>query len=299
MKKILFFLLFLAFFIIPAYSQPNELVVQGISLYTQGKWQESYDAFSKALDADPQNTLVVSYLLDIARKKGDLMATIDAFQRKTMASPEDPVLRAQLGVAYIAQGLYDANRLNDVLEELKQSLSLSPDLSLAYSGMGLVYYVKRMMPRAKGYFLKALEINPNDVVALERLGEILMLDEQKPSESLNLFRKINEILPNYPDGYFYAGSALQKIDQPQDAIEAFKKCMDLDPNGYLEGYWAPIRIADLYLLAGDKTSALEYLQKAQVIAPKSVYIKNKIKELQAPPKTEEKTKTSKEAPKGK
>jgi len=286
MRKLLLFLLILTALAIPAYSQPNELITQGITLYTEGKWQESYDVFLKALDAEPQNTLVLSYLLDLGRKKGDLMATIDIFQRKTLGNPEDAVSHAQLGVAYIAQGLYDSNRLNDVLEELKQALNLSPDLSLAYSGMGLVYYVKRMMPRAKGYFLKALAINPNDVVALERLGEILMVDEQKPSESLKLFKKTTDLLPNYPDGYFYAGSALQKLNQPDEAIESFKKCLEMDPKGYLEGYWAPIRIADLYMTKGDKANALDYLQKALVISPKSTYLKNKIKDIENSQKVE-------------
>ncbi|MCL5036625.1 MAG: tetratricopeptide repeat protein [Chloroflexi bacterium] len=265
---------------LPAAAEDNRVLLdEGMKLYLQKDWAQARDKFYEAVKQSPDNPLAIMFLLSAAIRAADLQPLIQEFQKKALDNPNDHVAQAQLGFTYMSRGLYDRDLMENALEELQSVAKADPSLSLPYSAMGLIYFEKRMMPRAKGYFLKSLHNNPEDVISLEYLGNILMIDEKKYPDALEMYTKITKIVPNYPDGYFFAGSCLERMEKFDEAVEYFKKCMELDPNGVMKGYFAPRRIADIYYQLGDNEEAVVYYQKALELSPDSRFIKERIESI--------------------
>jgi tetratricopeptide (TPR) repeat protein len=254
---------------LPGFAQQSAVnpFEEGLGLYYQKRFDESMESFLEAMEKNPRDTMAVSFYLAAGHKAGKLVSAVNMLESKSIAQGDTDLGKAQVGIGYVSRGMLDQSLLQEAMTVLREVLSKDPDLSIANSGMGMVYYHRRLMPRAKGFFVKALQSNPNDLMALELLGEILMVDEKNPKDALNFFNKIIELSPNYSDAYFGAASAYQRLGDKENAIRYFQKCMEIDKLGVLKGYFAPLRIGDIYLEDQKWEKAEEYYKAALVINP--------------------------------
>lgn len=249
---------------------------EGLQLYYQKRFKESMGFFKEALEKDPLDTMAVSFYLSASYRSDQLIQTVNELEKQSLENEDNPAYRSYVGIGYFTRGLIDSSMMDEARSIFKEILAENPDLSIANTGMGMVYYQKRLIPRAKGYFIKAQRINPNDLMALEKLGEILMVDDKKPEEALKFFNRIIEMSPNYSDGYFYAASAYQRLGNIEEAVELFKKCMEIDPLGVLQGYNAPVRLGDIYLKQEEWEEAEKYYKLALAISPDNLYAQTQL-----------------------
>jgi tetratricopeptide (TPR) repeat protein len=250
----------------------NELE-QGMVSFYQEKYDDAIPLLDKAVRQDPQNTLAMAYLLHSYYKKRDITTIVTRIEQEAVSKGSDPVAQAQLGMAYFLKGLVMPNVMEESLTEFKNAAKDDTKCSLAYTGMGMVYFQKRMMPRAKGYFVRALRINPHDVMALDRLGNILLVDDKKPDEALTLYQRCVDELPTYPDGHYFVGSAMYDLKQYEEAIAPLVRARDLDPKGITQGFDAATLIGDCYMKLNRFTEAIAAFELAQKIKPDSQYVK--------------------------
>lgn len=246
---------------------------QGMVAFYQEKYDDAITVLDKAVRQEPQNTLAMAYLLHSYYKKRDITTIVNRIEQDAVTRGSDPVAQAQLGMAYFLKGLIMPNVMEESLTEFKNAAKDDSRCSLAYTGMGMVYFQKRMMPRAKGYFVRALRINPHDVMALDRLGNILLVDDKKPDEALQLYERIVEELPTYPDGHYFVGSALYDLKRYDEAIEPLIKARDLDPKGLTQGFDAAALVGDCYMKLNRFAEAAVAFEAAQKIKPDSQYVK--------------------------
>lgn len=237
---------------------------------------ESYDTAIPLLEAavkkEPQNTLAMAYLLHSYYKKRDITTVVTRIEQEAVAKGNDPVAQAHLGMAYFLKGLVMPNVMEEALTEFKNAAKDDTRCSIAYTGMGMVYFQKRMMPRSKGYFVRALRLNPNDVMALDRLGNILLVDDKKPDEALQLYERIVALLPTYPDGHYFVGSALYDLKRYEEAIEPLTRARELDPRGITQGFDAAALLGDTYMKLNRFAEAIAAFEVAKKIKPDSQYV---------------------------
>lgn len=249
----------------------NELE-QGMVSFYQEKFDDAIPLLDKAVRQDPQNTLAMAYLLHSYYKKRDITTIVTRIEQEAVSKGSDPIAQAQLGMAYFLKGLVMPNVMEESLTEFKNAAKDDGKCSLAYTGMGMVYFQKRMMPRAKGYFVRALRINPHDVMALDRLGNILLVDDKKPDEALTLYQRIVDELPTYPDGHYFVGSALYDLKRYEEAIGPLVRARDLDPKGITQGFDAAALIGDCYMKLNRFSEAIAAFELAKKIKPDSQYV---------------------------
>ena len=277
MKILRMFVLLCALFAVggaPAFAQSSELD-QGMAEFYQEKWDDAIKSLSVVVKKEPQNTLALAYMLHAYYKKKDITTIINQMEQQAVSKGNDSVAQSQLGMAYFLKGIVIPSVLEEALTEFKNAIRDDSQSSLAYTGMGMVYFQKRMMPRAKGFFVKALRINPHDVMALDRLGNIMLVDEKKPDEALQLYERIVAEMPTYPDGHYYVGSAMFDLKRYEDAIPELQKARDLDPKGLVQGFDAATLLGDCYLKLNRFPEAADAFDRALKIQPGSEYAKIK------------------------
>lgn len=244
----------------------------GMQTFYEEKWDEAIAHLDKTVQKEPQNTLAMAYLLHSYYRKRDITTIVNRIEQEAVAKGSDPVAQAQLGMAYFLKGLVMPNVLDESLSEFKQAAKDDGKCSLAYTGMGMVYFQKRMMPRAKGYFVRALRLNPHDVMALDRLGNILLVDDKKPDEALTLYQRIVEELPTYPDGHYFVGSALYDLKRYDEAVAPLVRARELDPKGITQGFDAATLVGDCYMKLNRFSEAIAAFEVAKKMKPESQYV---------------------------
>jgi superkiller protein 3 len=247
---------------------PNPEFENALSAYYKGQWQEASDLFGKILQRDPRDSMALDYWIYSYYKRNDLHTVLYEVEQKAVATDnKDAVALAHLGFGYMARSMREPQFLDEAQKVFEKALEIDKNLSIAHTGLGLVYYERRMMPRAKGHFVAALRDNPNDLMALERLGDITMVDEKRPQQALEFFEQLQQRAPDYPDGYWYVGSAYYDMQQYEKTLSNLQKCEELDPNGYTQGYHAPMLMGKTYLKMKDYDDAKKSFQRALQLNP--------------------------------
>ena len=164
-----------------AHSQELE---EGMRAFYAEEYEKAQELFAECLKKHPQDSLAMGYMLHSAYKLKEINTVINQIEQRAVARGEDPTALAHLGMGYFLKGMIIPNQMDESVTEFKQAIKDDPQVSMAYTGLGMVYFQKRMMPRAKGYFVRALRINPHDVMAMELLGNIMLVDDNSSAVSL-------------------------------------------------------------------------------------------------------------------
>jgi len=97
------------------------------------------------------------------------------------------------------------------------------------SEKGLESYFLGDRNEAISYFDQILEIDPNNIDAMNNKGGIL-LEQDKIKEAVLYFDKILEIDPNNPTALTNKGLAFARLHRVEEAISYFYKALEFDPN---------------------------------------------------------------------
>ena len=119
----------------------------------------------------------------------------------------------------LGQIYFDERNYDDALDRLIDALRWDPKNIHAYIIMGNVYIEhKDDTLTAMKYFDRAMEIDPDDVVAMDNMGVVLMKQGQT-DKAEQYFEKVYKSDPDYPNTH-YAIALL--ADLKDDCVTAFK-----------------------------------------------------------------------------
>lgn len=304
MKKYLnlFFISLSVFFVFcfaNVFAQEADKMKEGLSLYYARHYVDAAEVFKSILETEKGNSMAMMYLMSCAQNTKKIDSYLSEYEEKALSNPKDPYIKCYLGFMYFGKSILEHD---DVFEEatnmFQEALKLDSNLALAYNGMGTVYFQKRLIPRSRSYFSKAVKIDPNDTMSIERIGDIYLNDDKNYGAAKSYFEEIISLYPTYPDAYFYYACACQAEGDYKTAIEYYKKCAELDPLGITQGYYAPVRLGDIYYKdIRDYSTAVDYYEKALDINPKNPYAKKMIEKAKNPSEVNKEEKKEEENPK--
>ena len=108
------------------------------------------EARQKRREAVIHNNRGVTYA-----NKGDYDCAIQAFTKAMELNPDLAMAYSNRGGAYRDKGDYDR-----AIEDCTKAIALNPDLAMAYNNRGVAYYKKRDYDRAIVDYTKAIELKP-------------------------------------------------------------------------------------------------------------------------------------------
>ncbi|MBU3966916.1 MAG: tetratricopeptide repeat protein [Euryarchaeota archaeon] len=118
---------------------PDENMVKGNLLYSQGKYEEAIECFTKLLEKDDKNKTAWNNKGLALGKFGRVFEAIDCYDKALEIAPGDPVVLNNKGSAFFKKG-----RVSEALECYKTALEKNPDSKTAIKGIELCneYFVK-------------------------------------------------------------------------------------------------------------------------------------------------------------
>ena len=97
---------------------------------------------------------------------------------------------------------------------------------------------------AERTYVEGLKAFPNQPELLKRLG-IIYQTELKFQESIEAFRKIQELRPNYAEVNFYLGLSYFGLNQLEQAVAAFQEELKINPKYRRAHYYAALALQSL------------------------------------------------------
>lgn len=148
------------------------------------------------------------------------------FKKAISIRPEYAPAKNNLGTVYMAKKDWDAaiKQFQTVVGDI---LYATPHFPL--TNLGIAYYNKQDYINAEKYYLEALDLKPDFVLALRNLGKTYLTMNKLP-QAVATFEKAVKSAPQSADLYLDLGNAYHMSGDTKMALLAYKKVTSLSPN---------------------------------------------------------------------
>ncbi len=167
-------------------------------------------------------------------KAGNYDQAVTLMQEATTAEPNQDLLWAYLGDAYVG-----AKKYPDAVDAYEKAVKLKPDNALYHAGLANAYAKANQPDKAVAEYQAAAQADPtNAATDYFNMGAVYT-NTGKVDDAITAFNKTIELKPDRADAYYWKGVNMigkatlkgDKMVAPDGTAEAFNKYLELDPNG--------------------------------------------------------------------
>ncbi len=197
----------------------------------------------------------VRYVKGLSEERaGHMKEALAEFEKVVQEDPQAVAVYRDLASLQLRMGEIDA-----ALVSAQKVRDLAPKEAASYVFLGNVLLSKGDVAKAGDAYQDALKIDPNNLPALQNLGNYYTMSD--PRKSLPYFERYLKLDPGDSEIYFQKAMAQQKIGDLSAAIATLKQCLQFSPN-----QTAPhLGLAEIYELRFSTAAAIEqYTQVTQL-----------------------------------
>lgn len=245
-------------------AQPHNttvLVYKADCLKEIKRTEEAIDLYKTALNLDSQNSQIKAKLFDLMKNTMPTEELLTFLHKNVQNEP----MNADKYYEF-AYELHKANKINDAIVYYNETIKLDNKKIDAYINLSQAYRQDKNYAEAYKTIQKALSIEPDNIQVKKQFKLIANEYTAKKYaiasnafQSGNFEKAIEEYLkidPPTADGYIGIAASYQSLKKFDEAIEYYKKAMELDPkNSDL-----PFYIASIYANNEDLDNAKQYLE---------------------------------------
>ena len=204
-------------------------VLVGYSIADQAQiayWKDNVSLWSRALAVTDNNYMAEDSLGAELTNQGRLDEAISHLQAAAAINPRDAFSMLDLGVCENRRGNFPA-----AIRHYQSALEVSTDPMLratAFDNLGLIYRAKQDLARAKANYESALELQPDNLVALIGLGVVA----QKSGDferAVHYYSRAVTVEPSDSE-YLLLSLALAKLGHKDEAAIAYQQAQHVSPN---------------------------------------------------------------------
>lgn len=229
------------------------------SLLSQGEYDAALAEFNRAIESNPRLTVAFMGAADIYRQRGDYNAAQQNYSQAATIEPRNFNANYMNGLM-----LHLLNKLSEAVRAYLQALSVKPDDFNANLNLATAYLQLNEPQEALSYGQRAIQLNAKDAASRSNLGAIYaalnrheeaVTEYQQAAELtqltapllLNLAESLGKVqrygemsntlqlvIKSQPTAIAYErlGFALFRSRQYPDALQSFRKCLEIDPNHF-------------------------------------------------------------------
>lgn len=276
----------------------NGTLKRAIEQHRAGRLHRALKLYDEAIELEPTNVQALQLAGVASTKLKEYERAVEYLRRSADLNPRSAEILNNLGMA-----LYPAGRHEEAIAAFERALSLDPTNAKAANNLGNAHFNLQNLDAARFAFETALQIKPDYVEARSNLGHCLVI-AGKPEEAERHFQSILNQHPTYqhaieglvsalkvleryedivvqrrgllalnqqdPARWVDLGVSLQAIDRHQEAIECFRKALEIDP-GYAGAH---ARIGWARMEEGKLEEARASFATACELSPRSCVFRN-------------------------
>lgn len=198
----------------------------GYAYLNDGKINEAFTEFQKALVLNPNNKETLNYLGYISTRFKKYNEAVSYYKRAISLDPNYAEAVHNLGVTYA-----DMEDWDEAIKYFKAALSnqVYSTPAQAYSNLGYAYYRKGDFVNAEKSLRDALLRNPVFPMAMYILG-LVYIEKNNDNSAIEEFKKAIGILPDYADAHWELAKIYLRTGQKARALKHFEVVAEKDSN---------------------------------------------------------------------
>ena len=206
---------------------------EGIIDLALGRLAEAVADLDRAQSIDPRNVDILYH-----RGRAALALSRQSYEAMFKLDPQSWHVHQVLAEAAVEQA-NDA----EAIEQYRQAIALAPPQSGLYEALGSAYWRSGKFPEAQQTYEQAVKIDPDDVVALYKLG-CLRVDRSDPAGGKALLSRVQVADPSLTMTTYYLGRAETQLGNNDAAVADFHRTIDehLDDETTKQAYFQLSRV---------------------------------------------------------
>ena len=231
-----------------------------IALYKSGNKAEAQEEFDSLIESEPDEPaplLAQVQLLKDDKEWGQLEEKVVSLYGK---HPED--IGTPVAIAMDVMLLEDGPARKAAEEILRVVLKDHPDSTEAMRALAILLQISGRPAESAQLYERVLELEPDNVIAINNLSWIICEVRGKPQEALELAQRGLKIAPNYYDLIDTRGVIYYRLGELDKAIRDFNECVKLYPGVTPSSVGTRFYLARALADNGQKDKAIQYLKEA-------------------------------------
>jgi FkbM family methyltransferase len=268
--------------------------------YQAGRLAEAETLYAQALDENPHNISLLSWLALIADRLGQPEKSIAYYQRLLALKPDAAEAHSNLGAVLCRQGqmaaaidhhqqalaltpnnadshynlgvaLYQNGQVEAAIDHYQQTVTQNPNHVSAHTNLGMAFYQQGKLEASAAHYRQAIALHPDHVNALNGLGVVLFHLGQL-EEAILHYRQAIALSPNQVIAYNNLGTVFQKQGKLKEAMAQYQQAIAIDPN-YASAY---DNLGTVLQEQGKLEEAIVHYQQAIAIDPNAANAYNNL-----------------------
>jgi tetratricopeptide (TPR) repeat protein len=194
-----------------------------------GKFEKALAILESLLELDPNDLDVVATLADLYLDRNEYPKALDLYQKLLQRQQSNPEVKLRVGIAYYGMVQRDSTlipKARAIFEEVEKEL---PDDWRAPLHLGALALMEKRDSTASGYFERVTKLAAWNADAWWFLGNIYFERGEYQTVVETMGRAIRNVPKDYRL-YLLSGLAYSQLGMSEQAITAFEKSLELNPN---------------------------------------------------------------------
>lgn len=210
----------------------NELFSKGETAYELGNFKLAVQYLSEALNKKPDWEKAHFIRGKAYLELGDYTSALDDFNSAYQINPNDAEY-----LYYKGRSEWRLNRMKIAIADLEEALIYNPSHFETYQTLGDLYLELKMYGKAKGYFDKAVSINPT-FVPKGLKSKTASQNKEDYKEAMQEFNLEIQANPKNGEAYFNRGLHKEMVFDFEGALEDFGKAVQVDTSLKISWYYS-------------------------------------------------------------
>ncbi|MCH7559273.1 MAG: tetratricopeptide repeat protein, partial [Planctomycetes bacterium] len=228
--------------------------------------QKEFDALIQSEPNDPVPLLAQVQLLKDDQLWSELSQKVTDWYQKHPEDSRTPIIIARNLVTT------DDSQAKKTAEDiLRIMLKNDSDSIEVMTALAILLHTIGRSDELVPLYQRTLQLEPDNLIVINNLAWIMSEEQGKFQQALELAQRGLQISPNYIDLIDTRGVVYYRLGEFNKAIEDFKTCIKLYPDGTLAAISARFHLARAFAKLGQKDKAVEHLNQAldmyQVLDP--------------------------------
>src|SRR5215470_4667842 len=202
----------------------------------QGQASEAIDEYKKALELDPNNSLIVSEMAQSYLRNNRLREATETATKAIAIDPDNIEAHKLLTTIYLqaigranAQQPPSSETINGAIHEFEEIIRIDPTERQSFLMLGRLYQIKGDREQATEIYKKFLGVEPGSEEGVTALAKLHM-DAGNYKEASELLGSFVKQRPDSDSALQTLGEAYSELQDYAKAAEAYGRASELDPD---------------------------------------------------------------------